>query len=236
MSSLVKSNILSSSPSFCVHHCTFCVLSFISSLLLFSGEWSNREAKAQGRVLLWWVLFRKHWVMLMQLQPMAFILFTHVIKLYNVVIVDIHGVEVYFCSHQCSFPAVLPPSQWCDRHEGLGGCSQQSQQNHCECHTHTSYTCTHKWCHNWMSLFDVWIEKGSTSSSWQRICFHLSTGSCSSWRVDWNQFVLGWHARWHVDHKRPLKPLVNEETEYAWMAVIIHMSLWWRCQSTTVNV
>lgn len=83
-------------------------------------------------------LFRKHWVMLMQAQPMALNLFTHVIKLYNVVIVDIHGVEVYFCSHQCSFPAVLPPSQWCDRHEGLGGCSQQSQQNHCECHRRTS--------------------------------------------------------------------------------------------------
>lgn len=94
--------------------------------------------------------------MVMQLRTMAFILFTHVIKLCNAVVLDIHGIEVYFCSHQCSFPAVLPPSQRCDGHEGMGGCSQQSQQDHCEWNTRTH---THAQCSKNISSIVFVVKK-----------------------------------------------------------------------------
>lgn len=49
------------------------------------------------------------------------------------------GSRFLFVSHQCSFPAVLPPSQRCGRHEGVGGRSKQSQQDHCEQQTSLNF-------------------------------------------------------------------------------------------------
>lgn len=80
-------------------------LLFVSSLSSPLFRWARQQgskSRRQSSALV--SLFRKHWVMLMQAQPMALNLFTHVIKLYNVVIVDIHGVEVYFLQSSMQFP------------------------------------------------------------------------------------------------------------------------------------
>lgn len=87
----------------------------------------------------------------------------------------VHGIDFCFCSHQRSFSEVLPPSQRCDWHEGLGFCSQQGQQNHCEWNTHT---CTLTWHHKHkgkLSVIDkrpltTWVEEVAVCSDATKPC------------------------------------------------------------------
>lgn len=125
---------------------------------------------------------------------------------------ELHGIEVFFCSHKRCSPAVLPPSQRCDGHEGLGGCSQQGQQDHRECNTHT-HTHTHK---RVMSYSVILLVKCAVG---KRLNLRLLIGDlfqeaavCGG--VTETSLVRSWCQCQHVAHSQTPSPqaLVNEET------------------------